>query len=363
MLLRSRRTIAYTKAPKITSKKSFSLYYCRFVYDKWCVIMLVNQSVEDIILSTVRETMSHQANVLNELANQVCIGNYTKTVELIVDAVDKRKGKVVVSGMGKSGIVGQKIAASLASNTVPAIFVHPGEAYHGDLGMIQEDDVVILISNSGETDEILKLVAAIKLNFNNPIVAITCKPTSTLSLSAEAILLLHVDRESCPNNLAPTASTTATICVGDALVCALIKVRGTTPHHFAKNHPGGSLGRRLLIKLKDEMVTTNLPIVNVNDDIKKTFSVHSQSDVNGFSIVMDGDELVGCFTDGDMRRAFDKGMSISTKLSEVMTHGCHTVDVDASLTEADEIMALHNINHLVVTQYDNVVVGIYVRNR
>ena len=325
--------------------------------------MLVTSNLEELIHSTVRETMQHQAEVLGALSEQICISNYSKTIELIVNAVDRNKGKVVVSGMGKSGIVGQKIAASLASNTVPAIFVHPGEAYHGDLGMIQPDDVIILISNSGETDEILKMVAAIKNNFKNPIVSITCKPGSTLAKSSDAILLLHVDRESCPNNLAPTASTTATICVGDALVCALIKVRGTTPHHFAKNHPGGSLGRRLLSKLKDEIVTNNLPIVSVNDDIKKTFSVHSRSSVYGFSIVMDGEELAGCFTDGDMRRAFDEGKSINTKLCEVMTKGCHTIDINSSLPEADEMLAKYNINHLVVTQYNNVVVGIYVRNR
>lgn len=318
------------------------------------------KSVQSLISFSVQSTFEHQSNVLAELAEKIDVEQYQKSIDLITSA-KKNGGKVVISGMGKSGIVGRKAAASLSSITVPSHYIHPGEAYHGDLGMIQPNDVVILISNSGETDEILKITAAIKRHKKNPIIAITCKETSTLAKESDAILLLHVDRESCPNNLAPTASTTATIAIGDALVCTLVKVLGITPTDFAVNHPGGSLGRRLLTSVKDVMVTDNLPIASPSDTIKDALSIHSKSDVRGFSIVIDDNKLVGCFTDGDIRRALENECSINTPLLDVMDKGCITIDVNAMADDALALLDANNINHLVVTEYDNLVVGVYAR--
>jgi len=308
---------------------------------------------KDTILETVAETLNHQADVLKDLAKSVSESDYQSAIKIILEC----EGKVIISGMGKSGIVGSKTAASLASNGVESFFLHPGEAYHGDLGMIGKKDAVILISNSGETDEVLKIQYAIK-QFGNPIIAITCNRSSTLSKNADATLLINVDRESCPNNLAPTASTTATLAIGDALVCTLIKLRKFTPLQFARLHPGGSLGRKLLSKVKDEMISNNLPIASSNDNLKHAVCLATRCRIQGIIIIKDAEKLIGCVTDGDIRRAIENDHGLDVKLEKVIKKGCISVDQDESVSIADELLIANNIHHLVVTDGEDVV-GIY----
>ncbi|MBK3333322.1 KpsF/GutQ family sugar-phosphate isomerase [Persephonella atlantica] len=271
--------------------------------------------------------------------------NFKKAVEVIVAA----EGKVIVTGMGKSGHVGQKIAATLASTGTPAFFLHPAEAIHGDLGMISKGDVILAISNSGETPELLAIIPTIK-RWGHKIIAITNNPESTLAKESHIHLFLNVKREACPHNLAPTSSSTATLALGDALAIALLEMRGFTPEDFAQFHPGGSLGKRLM-KVSEIMHTgEKLPLVKPETPLKETVLIMSEKGF-GCALIIEEENLIGIITDGDLRRFIKKGGSIDTgKTDEAMTKNPKTVSKDMLVVEALEIMERYNITVLPVVK-------------
>lgn len=272
----------------------------------------------------------------------------TDDFEKAIYDIVKCRGKLIVSGMGKSGIIGKKIAATLASTGTPSFFLHPGEAYHGDLGMIEKEDIVLLISNSGETDEVLKLIPFLKSQ-QNIICAMSGNPNSTLAKNATYHLNVKVEKEACPLQLAPTSSTTATLVMGDALAVGLMHFRGFEEQDYAQFHPGGSLGRRLLTKVKDVMRRDNLPKVFLDDKIKTIIQTVSEAKM-GLSVVMEGENIMGIITDGDIRRAMEQSeerfFSLSAK--ELMSLNPKTIEGSAKLTLAQKIMTEHKVNSLLV---------------
>jgi arabinose-5-phosphate isomerase len=268
------------------------------------------------------------------------------------------RGRLVVLGMGKSGHIGSKLAATLASTGSPAFFVHPGEASHGDLGMITGDDVVIAISNSGETAELLTILPLIK-RLRVPLIALTGKPGSTLARAADAHLDCGVAREACPMNLAPTASTTATLAMGDALAVALLETRGFTAEDFARSHPGGSLGRRLLLTVADLMHSGDtIPAVAPEVPLTAALLEMTQKRL-GMTAVVDAERRVlGVFTDGDLRRTLDRDVDVKrARIDAVMTRGGHTARPDMLAGEALELMDRLRINGLLVVDADGRLVG------
>ncbi len=268
------------------------------------------------------------------------------------------KGRVVVTGMGKSGHIANKIAATLASTGTPAFFVHPGEASHGDLGMITSQDVVIALSNSGNTAEVVTILPLIK-RMGAPLISMTGNPDSTLAREAVANLDVSVAQEACPLGLAPTSSTTAALVMGDALAVALLEARGFSVEDFAFSHPGGSLGRRLLLKVNDVMHTgERIPRVGENTRLADALLEVSRKGLGMTAIVDDGNNLIGIFTDGDLRRTLDRNIDIhSTSVSEVMTRHCKTVRPDILAAEALKVMEEMKINGLMVTDANNRLVG------
>lgn len=290
----------------------------------------------------IKRTLKEQGNALKKLSDDVDSYQYQETLKLLLTC----QGHIIVCGMGKSGHVGKKIAASFASTGTPSFFLHPAEAFHGDLGMITKDDIVILISNSGETDEVLQLIPSIKA-FGNHIIAITGKADSTLAKNATTTLLINIEKESCPNNLAPTVSTTATIAIGDALVVSLMKLRNFKAHDFAKFHPGGSLGRRLLTKVKDVMKSANLPLVSA-DSLLCDVIVAMNEGRYGIGLVVENNLLIGIITDGDLRRVMMEKQPFTMTALNIMTHNpktCYEIDM---LTDAEKIMQEHKISTVVV---------------
>jgi arabinose-5-phosphate isomerase len=268
-------------------------------------------------------------------------------------------GRVVVSGMGKSGHIAGKIAATLASTGTPAFFVHPGEASHGDVGMITRHDVFLALSNSGETDEILTLLPFIK-RLGVPVVALTGNSDSTLARAANVHLDVGVPGEACPLNLAPTASTTAALAVGDALAVALLKARGFTEDDFARSHPAGNLGRRLLLRVADVMRSGEaVPrVMGGTTTLAAALVEMSRKGLGMTSIVDTQQRLAGIFTDGDLRRAFDQGADVhSTPIEALMTRNPKTISAGMLAAEAAHIMETHRITALVVVDADNTVVG------
>ena len=258
------------------------------------------------------------------------------------------RGRIVVTGMGKSGHIGNKIAATLASTGTPAFFMHPGEASHGDLGMITVDDIVIALSNSGETSEITLLLPLLK-RLGIPLISLTGKKHSTLASFAEINLDVSVSKEACPLGLAPTSSTTASLAMGDALAVAILDKRGFTEEDFALSHPGGNLGRKLLLRVSDIMHTGNaIPVVDHNANLKKTLLEMTAKGL-GMSGVTDEEVLVGIYTDGDLRRTFEKMPNIETALvRDFMTPDCVTIHADQIASEALKIMHDRKINALMV---------------
>jgi arabinose-5-phosphate isomerase len=274
--------------------------------------------------------------------------------ELAVDAVLKSSGRVVVCGMGKSGLIGKKIVATFASTGTPSFFMHPGEAFHGDLGMVSPDDVFIALSNSGETEELIRLLPFLKDN-GNTIIAMSGNPASTLAINAHYHLNIAVPKEACPLQLAPTSSTTATLVMGDALAVALMQARGFQPHDFARFHPGGSLGRKLLTRVKDEMVSERLPIVPLNAAMIEV--IHSMTEGRlGLCIVGEGE---GIITDGDLRRQLEINATelMTLRAQDIMSKNPRSIDANAKLTEAESLMNQHKITSLLVTS-ENRLVGI-----
>jgi len=269
------------------------------------------------------------------------------------------RGRVVVTGMGKSGHIGGKIAATLASTGTPSFFVHPGEASHGDLGMITREDAVIAISNSGETAEVLTILPLIK-RMGVPLVTMTGRPGSTLANAADVHLDVSVAQEACPLNLAPTASTTATLAFGDALAVALLEARGFTPEDFARSHPGGALGRRLLLRVGDLMHRGDeIPKVNVNVGLSAALLEMTRKGLGVTAVVDDDNRAVGVFTDGDLRRVLDAGVDVrSARIADVMTAGGKAIDAAQLAAEAVHRMETHRITVLLVLDGERRVEGV-----
>ncbi|GAC1671081.1 MAG: KpsF/GutQ family sugar-phosphate isomerase [Steroidobacteraceae bacterium] len=268
------------------------------------------------------------------------------------------RGRVVVTGMGKSGHIGGKIAATLASTGTPAFFVHPGEASHGDVGMITRDDAVLALSNSGETDEILTIVPVIA-RLGVPLIAFTGNSSSALARAAAVHLDIGVPAEACPLNLAPTASTTAALAVGDALAVALLKARGFTEEDFARSHPSGSLGRRLLLHVGDVMRTgAAVPIVRPDTPLSEGLLEVTRKGLGMTAIADEDGRVLGVFTDGDLRRALDDSADLhSTRMDQVMSRHAKTVRPTALAAEAVHLMETHRITSLVVVDAGQKIVG------
>jgi arabinose-5-phosphate isomerase len=274
------------------------------------------------------------------------------------------RGRVVVTGMGKSGHIGRKIASTLASTGTPAFFMHPGEASHGDLGMITKDDVVVAISYSGESDEILKVLPIIKRR-GAKVIAITGRPRSTLATECDVHLDASVEKEACPLNLAPTASTTATLALGDALAVALLDARGFKSDDFAMHHPGGSLGRRLLVHVSDIMRKGAQLPKNSPDTLLPEAIIEMSRKGIGMTVVVDRDDRVlGIFTDGDLRRTLERhDMIRNVRVGDVMTKNPRTIAPEKLAAEAAQVMQSHRIGgRIVVTSRDNRLVGVVTFN-
>ena len=268
------------------------------------------------------------------------------------------RGRIVVTGMGKSGHIAGKIAATLASTGTPAFFMHPGEASHGDVGMITREDAVLALSNSGETDEILVIVPVIA-RLGVPLIAFTGNSTSALARVASVHLDIGVPAEACPLNLAPTASTTAALAVGDALAVALLKSRGFTEEDFARSHPSGSLGRRLLLHVADVMRTgPDIPTVRADTPLSEGLMEVTLKGL-GMTAIVDADmRVLGVFTDGDLRRALDASADLqSTRMDQVMSRHAKTLRPTALAAEAVHLMETHRITSLVVVDADQKIVG------
>lgn len=266
--------------------------------------------------------------------------------------------RVIVTGMGKSGHIGRKIAATLASTGTPAFFVHPGEASHGDLGMITSQDVVIAISNSGQTDELTAILPIIKL-LGVPLITMTGNPHSLLAREAQVHLDISVPTEACPMNLAPTSSTTATLVMGDALAVALLEQRGFTEDDFARSHPGGTLGRRLLLHVKDLMHTGDqLPRVHLDTTLPDALHEMTSKGLGMTSIVDNDNKVLGIFTDGDLRRLMDDGIDLyQTKINQIYRTGCKTTQADVLAVDALRQMELDKITSMLVVDDAQQLVG------
>ncbi|PVX40449.1 arabinose-5-phosphate isomerase [Pasteurella langaaensis DSM 22999] len=303
-------------------------------------------------LQNARETLATEQQALTKLSQ-----NLDRTFDTVIDLILNCQGRVAISGVGKSGLIGKKIVASLASTGTPSFFLHPTEAFHGDLGMLKPCDIVILISYSGESDEVNKLIPSLK-NFGNKIIALTSNPHSTLGKHADFILDITVEREACPNNLAPTTSALVTLALGDALTVALIHARDFKPIDFAKFHPGGSLGRRLLCRVKDQM-QTRLPVVAPNLSFTDCLTVMNEGRM-GVALVMENGSLKGIITDGDIRRALTQNgaNTLSKTAQELMTHHPKTINQNEFISAAEAFMKEHKIHSLVVVNDEQQVVGL-----
>ena len=306
------------------------------------------------ILNVAKEVFEIESKEIANLSNLL-----TADFEKAINSIYFSKGKCIVSGMGKSGIIGKKIAATLASTGTSSFFLHPGEAYHGDLGMIEKNDIVVLISNSGETEEVLKLIPFLK-NQGNIIISMSSNPSSTLSINSTFHLNVSVEKEACPLQLAPTSSTTATLVMGDAMAVCLMKLRNFKNENFAQFHPGGILGRKLLTKVKDVMSFSDLPIVNIDSDFIEVIDVMTSGKL-GVCIVYDDTEVVGVITDGDLRRALRNSDKLRVDLvaQEIMTKNPKYILEDKMLMEAEEYLLKHRINVLIVKDESDKVVGVF----
>lgn len=304
-------------------------------------------------IALAQQVLAIEARAVNDLIPR--IGSEFSTACTLCLACT---GRIVVTGMGKSGHIGGKIAATLASTGAPSFFVHPGEASHGDLGMITANDLVLAVSYSGETQEIVTILPLIK-RLGVKLITLTGKPSSTLALAADANLDVAISEEACPLNLAPTASTTATLAMGDALAVALLEKRGFTAEDFARSHPGGSLGKRLLLQVRDIMHTgAGIPTVSESITLSDGLVVMSNKGLGMVAIVDETNHLLGVFTDGDLRRALDHELNIhSTRMSELVKSGCITVSPDTLAAEAVHILEQNQITALLVTDDNQQLVG------
>ncbi|WP_143735713.1 KpsF/GutQ family sugar-phosphate isomerase [Microbulbifer mangrovi] len=309
---------------------------------------------KELIIEAGRRTISMEAVAVAALEQRIGNG-FQKACELILAC----KGRVIVSGMGKSGHIGRKIAATLASTGTPSFFVHPGEASHGDLGMITRQDLVIAISNSGTSAEVLTLLPLLK-RLGIPMISMTGKPDSPLAQSADVNLDIAVDTEACPLNLAPTSSTTVTLVMGDALAVALLEARGFTAEDFAFSHPGGALGRQLLLKVEDVMhAGDELPQVAPETPLSTALLEMTSKGFGMTTVVDKGGHLLGVFTDGDLRRVIDQKQELdSATMDQVMSRRPKTVSAHTLAAEALRIMEDSKITALVVEDPEHHPIGL-----
>lgn len=304
-------------------------------------------SLASAVIETEADAVRHLKTRIDDAFYQAC--------EYMLNC----QGRIVVTGMGKSGHIGGKIAATLASTGTPAFFVHPGEASHGDLGMITEQDVVLALSNSGETDEILTILPLIK-RLGVPLIALTGNPASRLAEEADVHLDISVDKEACPLGLAPTSSTTATLVMGDALAVSLLESRGFTANDFALSHPGGRLGKRLLLHVQDIMHTGDeIPRVNETASLSEALVEMTQKGLGMTVIINPDDQVIGVFTDGDLRRVLDHGEVNVRELSiaECMTRNPKSIHPDQLAAEALQLMDSKRINALPVVDKQQCLLG------
>ncbi|HDZ6723038.1 TPA: KpsF/GutQ family sugar-phosphate isomerase [Mannheimia haemolytica] len=296
---------------------------------------------------------------LNLYAQQIITLNHRLSEEFneVVNMILACQGRVVVGGIGKSGLVGKKMVATFASTGTPSFFLHPTEAFHGDLGMLKPIDMVILISNSGETDDVNKLIPSLK-NFGNKIIAMTGNPYSTLGRNADVILNIGVEREACLNNLAPTSSTLVTMALGDALAIALMKARDFRPEDFARYHPGGSLGRKLLNRVRDVMVR-KVPTASLDTTFTECLSVMNEGRM-GVAVIMQDDKLEGIIADGDIRRTLAKfgAESLNKTADEIMTRNPKTINDTEFLAKAEDLMKELKIHSLIAVNDEGKVTGL-----
>jgi len=303
---------------------------------------------------TAKRVFDIEIESLKEVANSIG-DDFTAAVNAILES----KGKLIIAGVGKSGLIGRKIAATLASTGTPSFFLHPGEAFHGDLGMVEHDDLVILISYSGETDEVLKIIPFLKWN-NNKIISITGSPNSTIAKNSDYHLNVCITREACPLELAPTSSTTVTLVMGDALAIALMEARQFQHEDFARFHPGGSLGRKLLVKVKDLMRKDNLPYIDKNASFTEMLLCMSEGKL-GMVIVGTADRVEGIVTDGDLRRALLRNPDTKQlHIDDMMTINPVIVEPEEYIHQAEQLMIERKIATILVGSAQNrTVTGVY----
>jgi len=307
----------------------------------------------DELLALAREVLQIESRAVESLCTRLD-QDFVAACQLCLET----PGRIVVTGMGKSGHIGNKIAATLASTGTPSFFVHPAEASHGDLGMITSHDVLLAVSYSGETDEIVTIHPLVK-RMGAKLLSITGNHRSTLAEAADAHLDVSVTEEACPLNLAPTASTTATLAMGDALAVALLKLRGFTAEDFAMSHPSGSLGKRLLLRVADVMRKgTAMPKVSADVRLKDGLLEMTQKGLGMTAVVDDQQGILGVFTDGDLRRALDDGVDIhATTMEEIMHRECKTTSSEVLAVEAVHLMEENKITSLLVADDNNRLVG------
>ena len=305
------------------------------------------------VLSVAKKWFQDEAEAILNLIPKLD-ENFTKAIELIIEST----GKLIVTGVGKSGHIGAKIASTLASTGTPSFFVNPLDAFHGDLGMFTSGDVVLAISNSGQTDELLRFIPLLT-DRKIPIISMSGNPASLLAKYSTCHLNVAVDKEACPLNLAPTSSTTATLAMGDAIACALMTVRKFKASDFAQFHPGGSLGRRLLSRVKDYMRTSDLPIVTRDSKVSDALMQISHTKM-GIAIAIENDEILGIVTDGDIRRAMQRDQEHFFELTvkDIMCNNPKIILETAKLSQAETLMRKHNIHSLVVVNSENKLVGV-----
>ncbi|HTK20801.1 MAG TPA: KpsF/GutQ family sugar-phosphate isomerase [Mucilaginibacter sp.] len=303
---------------------------------------------------TAKKVFDIEIESLKEVANSIG-DDFTAAVNAILES----KGKLIVAGVGKSGLIGRKIAATLASTGTPSFFLHPGEAFHGDLGMVEHDDLVILISYSGETDEVLKIIPFLKWN-NNKIISITGNLNSTIAKNSDFHLNVCITREACPLELAPTSSTTVTLVMGDAVAIALMEARQFQHEDFARFHPGGSLGRKLLVKVKDLMRKESLPFINKSASFTEMLLCMSEGKL-GMVIVGTADRVEGIVTDGDLRRALLRNPDTKQlHIDDMMTINPVIVEPEEYIHQAEQLMIERKIATILVgSAQDRTVTGVY----
>jgi len=320
-------------------KIQFSLKHTNFIFSILSTTRNILVTAKKTILSE-SESIKNLTNLLDE--------NFEKTVQIILNS----KGRLVITGIGKSAIIAQKIVATMNSTGTPSLFLHASEAIHGDLGMVQPDDVVICISKSGNSPEIKVLVPLLK-RFGNTLIAITGNKTSFLGKESDLVLDTYVENEACPNNLAPTNSTTAQLVMGDALAVCLMELRNFTAEDFAKYHPGGALGKKLLLRVSDMLDERNKPVVSPDDNIKTVIMEISEKRL-GVTAVIENNIILGIITDGDIRRMLNKSETITgLTAKDIMTIHPKSIKPTELVSDALNMMENYSITQLVVTENDN----------